>query len=35
MAWALETNWKPTRLMELAALADTSTGASQLRLAPL
>lgn len=30
MAWALETNWKPTRLMEVAASADTSTGATEV-----
>ena len=30
MAWALESNWKPTRLMEVAGSADTSTGATEV-----
>lgn len=30
MAWALETNWKPTRLMEVARSVDTSTGATRV-----
>jgi len=30
MAWSPETNWKPTRLMELAGSADTSTGATEV-----
>jgi hypothetical protein len=30
MAWALETNWKPTRLIEVARSADTSTGATRV-----
>jgi hypothetical protein len=30
MAWSLETNWKPTRLVEVARSADTSTGATEL-----
>lgn len=30
MAWALETNWQPTLLMEVASSADTSTGATQV-----
>lgn len=30
MAWALESNWKPTRLMEIAGSADTSTGATEV-----
>jgi hypothetical protein len=29
MAWALESNWKPTRLMEVGRSADTSTGATE------
>ena len=29
MSWALETNWKPTQLMEVAGSADTSTGATE------
>jgi hypothetical protein len=30
MPLALETNWQPMRLMEVAASADTSTGATEL-----
>ena len=30
MAWALETNWKPTRLMEVARSIDSSTGATRV-----
>lgn len=30
MPWTLETNWKPTRLMEVARSADTSTGATEV-----
>lgn len=30
MSWALETNWNPTRLMEVARSADTSTGATEV-----
>src|SRR5688500_18874944 len=30
MAWALESNWSPTRLMEVARAADTSTGATEV-----
>ena len=30
MVWSLETNWKPTRLMEVAGSADTSTGATEV-----
>ena len=30
MAWALNTTWKPTRLMEVAGSADTSTGATEV-----
>lgn len=30
MAWALESNWKPTRLLEIAGSADTSTGATEV-----
>ena len=30
MAWALESNWHPTRLMEIAGSADTSTGATEV-----
>ena len=28
MAWVPETNWKPTRLMEVAGSVDSSTGAT-------
>jgi hypothetical protein len=30
MGWALETNWNPIRLMEVAHSADTSTGATEV-----
>jgi hypothetical protein len=30
MAWVLESNWKPTRLLEVAGSADTSTGATEV-----
>lgn len=30
MAWALESNWNPTRLKEVAVSADTSTGATEV-----
>jgi hypothetical protein len=30
MAWRLESNWKPTRLMEVAGSSDTSTGATEV-----
>jgi hypothetical protein len=30
MAWALETNWNPTRLMEVLGSVDTSTGATEV-----
>ena len=30
MAWALESNWNPTRLMKVAVSADTSTGATEV-----
>jgi hypothetical protein len=30
MAWTLESNWNPTRLMEIAGSADTSTGATEV-----
>lgn len=30
MAWTLESNWNPTRLMEVAGSADTSTGATEV-----
>lgn len=30
MAWVLESNWNPTRLMEVAGSADTSTGATEV-----
>jgi hypothetical protein len=30
MAWMLDSTWKPTRLMEVAASADTSTGATEV-----
>lgn len=30
MAWALESFWKPTRLLEIAVSADTSTGATEV-----
>lgn len=30
MAWALETNWQPMQLMEVAGSADTSTGATEV-----
>ena len=30
MAWSLETNWHPTRLMEVGRSADTSTGATEV-----
>lgn len=30
MAWELESSWKPTRLMEVAGSADTSTGATEV-----
>ena len=30
MAWSPETNWKPTRLMEVAGSADTSTGVTEV-----
>jgi hypothetical protein len=30
MAWAMESNWKPTRLMEVAGSVDTSTGATEV-----
>ena len=30
MAWVLESNWNPTRLIEVAASADTSTGATEV-----
>jgi len=30
MAWAPETTWHPTRLMEVAGSADTSTGATEV-----
>lgn len=30
MAWALDTNWQPTRLMEVAGSADTSTGVTEV-----
>lgn len=30
MAWALETNWNPTELTEVARSADTSTGATEV-----
>jgi hypothetical protein len=30
MPWTLETTWKPTRLMEVARSADTSTGATEV-----
>jgi hypothetical protein len=31
MAWSLETNWKPTRLLDVGRSADTSTGATRVR----
>lgn len=31
MAWSPETNWQPTRLMEVAGSVDTSTGATEVR----
>ena len=30
MAWSLETNWQPTRLMKVAGSVDTSTGATEV-----
>jgi hypothetical protein len=30
MAWTLESSWNPTRLMEIARSADTSTGATEV-----
>jgi hypothetical protein len=30
MAWTLESNWNPTRLLEIARAADTSTGATEV-----
>ncbi|MCE9528295.1 MAG: hypothetical protein K8R36_19810 [Planctomycetales bacterium] len=30
MPWVLESNWNPTRLMEVAGSADTSTGATEV-----
>ncbi|HEY3965078.1 MAG TPA: hypothetical protein VGM05_11050 [Planctomycetaceae bacterium] len=30
MAWALESNWNPTRLLQGAGSADTSTGATEV-----
>src|SRR5258708_29171525 len=30
MPWALESNWNPTRLMEIAGSADTSTGVTEV-----
>ena len=30
MAWTLESNWKPTRLLEVAKSADTSTGTTRV-----
>jgi hypothetical protein len=30
MAWTHETNWQPTRLLEVAGSVDTSTGATEV-----
>ena len=30
MVWSLETNWRPTRLREVAGSVDTSTGATEV-----
>ncbi len=30
MAWALQSNWNPTRILEIAGSADTSTGATEV-----